>query len=351
MAVVKIQCMIRRFQATRRFLKQRLSLLSTERLRSTGEHFKVIEEVKKLCEKRHFLEAMGGRVSSKNSQLARDIQSLHLEVKTQLQPPLAHPDPSVRFTLAVLQAFANRRDGCIDSISLKVILTSRYLEFRSKGFTSENNTQGVGTQNTFIVGKVLQASLDMLLSHVQDDRDLALRQTIFSSLVKGDIFMHTIQDLKWILKPSRAMLWRFLLRGSLPDRLLLRAVMVRRFTNYVDNQLRETIERTRACPEGSVDMWTHQNAVSKQTGAGLRTVSKPRRACVYCLEAMVLDSQLEDHYGGCTNAPTKQLNGNFVERPITPAAELPGLMSPAVDSDGIVTDESDRDFQSNFEII
>jgi hypothetical protein len=256
--VVRIQKIVRRKLGCRKSDRQRLRLIAIERERCNTEQVLIAREIKRLCTIEEFDNAMDGKITANNTsfrdlmqmiydecdkilnsrkKIPADDNALKVSKSTDNSLPKkimasAPPGPndiklSDLITAAVLKvdacngpfndrnlcfiasfifiikAFSNRENDCIDSLSLSIILLSGYLK------PQKNN---------------LSSSVAKSFDHIN---------------------MFSASDLSYILEPTRALKIRVLVTGRLPNALVARAALVRKWTSYADECLRESINAIR----------------------------------------------------------------------------------------------------------
>lgn len=115
--------------------------------------------------------------------------------------------------------------------------------------------------------------------------DIQPGDDVWGALETSGPLVSILEASRW-LEPSLSLRCRVTVQGHLPDKLLAYAVIVRRWTHWVENTLKRAV-------------WTSR-----------LNLPAPKRECPFCLESLVTPAAERDHYP----CPNHQWTGYFVPK-------------------------------------
>ena len=115
--------------------------------------------------------------------------------------------------------------------------------------------------------------------------DIQPGDDVWGALETSGPLVSILEASRW-LEPSLSLRCRVTVQGHLPDKLLAHAVIVRRWTHWVENTLKRAV-------------WTSR-----------LNLPAPKRECPFCLESLVTPAAERDHYP----CPNHQWTGYFVPK-------------------------------------
>ncbi len=229
-----IQCVIRCFLAERRLSKKRLEYLSNERKRLTVERSLLTQALLKSsldfswCGAQEIPGVIVAHMKKVDTLCTKILKG---ELYSKDNPATKDLTYKQRIVYATLFAFSARADNCIDYFSFKMALN--YLSIKAK-------------EPALIRESLLKIPMHNI-----------------SSIVMADI-----------LEPKFTLLMRCNISGYMPDKLVIQAVLTRRWTK-------------------------HLNFIVMNTILQFRRVNPPRRYCNKCFEPLVFDTDLFNHQTRC----------------------------------------------------